>query len=338
MHFCYKSLLSASCLLVGAAFAGSALPADAAKNKAKEIELKFSFPDAPGLGFLESRRDLPTDASSGLARFDGTNSRVATARGKFSLRVPVGSQLYFVAGPKLVYNPDYMRQIDPTNIKALKVTVNSVTLEDAEIGDDFVLNLKFLPNIEELCLGACDISSKGLSRIKELPKLRVLNLHSTLIGSRAIPHIAESRKLTTLDISTLALGDADLSPLATLPELRVLNLSNARLKDGQLRGLAGTRSIKVLYLCSNFNITDKSATDLAKFKSVDKVYINNTKLTAAGLAKLGKIPAVVVSPEMVSGIKSGELSKKLPNVQVLPNAPYGKLTKEEMKLFAPMRY
>lgn len=324
--------------LAGAVPLTTHFPAQAAKNKTAEIELSYSFPDVPGLGFLEIRRMFVGSANSGLARFDGANSRLATAKGKFKVRVPVGSQIIFVPGSKLVYNPDYMRQIDATNIKALKLTVNSVTLEDSEIGNDFVLNLKFLPNIEELCLGACDVSSKGMSRIQELPNLRILNLHSTLIGSRSVAHLARARKLTNLDISTLALGDADLGPLATLPELRVLILSNARLKDGQLAALAKTRSIRILYLDNNLNLTDKSAVDLAKFKGLEKLYINSTKLTAAGLGKLGKIPEVIVSPEMVSGIKSGELARLLPNVRVLAKPPNGVLTKDEMKLFAPMRY
>lgn len=324
--------------LAGAVASTTSFPAHAAKNKTAQIDLSYSFPDVPGLGFLEMRRVFVGNANSGLARFDGANSRLATARGKFKVRVPVGSQIIFVPGPKLVYNPDFMRQIDAANIKVIKLTVNSVTLEDSEIGNDFVLNLKFLPNVEELCLGACDISSKGLSRIKELPNLRILNLHSTLIGSRALPYLGESRKLTNLDISTLALGDADLAPLATLPELRVLSLANARLKDGQLAALAKSRSIKTLYLNNNLNLTDKSAADLAKFKGLEKLFINSTRLTAAGLVKLGKIPEVIVSPEMVSGIKSGELARRFPHVRVLANAPHGVLSKDEMKLFAPMRY
>jgi internalin A len=147
--------------------------------------------------------------------------------------------------------------------------------------------LKLLPSLVELDVGGLQrvdsglwglpLTDENLTRIGELKQLRSLNLADATLADRGVDkpgnpeaERSELRDLTKLaglvnlerlDLSRLPVTAESLQPLGHLPKLRELRLGLAR------------------------NVDDSALPVLLK---IQKVYVSGSKMSAEGLAKLGR--------------------------------------------------
>lgn len=319
-------------------------PAEAADKKAKlqqkqEYEtLKFSFPDEPALGVL----DTPTIAdvsSDSLQKFSSNSAKLGSARGKVSIRVPKGLTVTFVVGPGLVNHPELLSKIDPTNIKNVRMRVTSFSPEEEARGDEFMRRIGALKNIEFLNISGADISDKGMSGLAALQKLRWVCLHNTLMTPRSLVPISSIKAIENLDISAINMSSADFSILSSMPNLTQLSLSDCQIADAQLKPLAGCKKLNTLILSGNSKITDKSLPYILAIKSLVKLELADTSVSLYIVPKLSGISYVGLDEKIFSGMRSKVIKQHYPNVSVyVKSKPFKPPSADELKLFAPTRY
>lgn len=343
LHFCFRSLLSACCVFawinfVGSALLGETLPAGAAKNKANDVELKFSFPDKPALGVI----DTPTiadDSSDSLQKFASNSAKLGSARGKLSIKVPKGTPVTFVVGPGLINHPELLSQIEPTNIKNLRMRVTSFSPEEQARGDEFMRRIGALKNIEGLNISGADISDKGMIGLAALKKLRWVCLHNTLMTPKSLAPISSIKAIENLDISAVNMSSADFSILASMPELTHLSLSDCQISDGQLKPLASCKKLNTLILSGNAKITDKCLPYILAIKSLVKLELADTGVSLYIVPKLSNVRTIGLNEKIFSGMRPDVIRRNFPNVNVYVKAKNHKApSADELKLFAPTRF
>lgn len=153
------------------------------------------------------------------------------------------------------------------------------------INDAAMVHLKVLPNLETLALPR-QIGDAGLAYVKGLNHLTTLNMPDCRITDAGLAYIKNLTGLRSLVISANEnLTDAGVAQLAGLTNLEILNLNNARITDAATGYLANMKGMRKLFL-SRTPITDAAVDNLLGFPYLERLDIQGTQISAAGLAKL----------------------------------------------------
>lgn len=97
---------------------------------------------------------------------------------------------------------------------------------------------------------------------------------------------AASLHIAELDLSHSGLQDADLASIAKLTRLTHLELQGNQLTDAGVRALQPLSELRVLNLYGNRGITNASLAMLAELPKLQRAYLWQTGVTAAGVAQL----------------------------------------------------
>ncbi len=170
---------------------------------------------------------------------------------------------------------------DLTKFKSLKKLI-SIDLSYTKVTGNSLQILKRLPNLQLINLEGCNVEDEQLKHLRGFERLITLRLAKTQVTDDGLVEIARLKKLNHLDLSSCAITDEGLRSLGEFPQLQHLWLSKT-----------------VRYgIDDTSDITDASVEYLSTLKSLIDLRIADSKLSAAGLARLRKsLPSATVSTE-----------------------------------------
>jgi Leucine-rich repeat (LRR) protein len=163
-------------------------------------------------------------------------------------------------------------------LEALDIAHTSIT----DNGLDYLITLV---NLKELSLGRGRLSNTSLEMLRMLPTLT----HLDLSGARPAPPDMPGRNTARQSIP-----EASLRALAELKDLRVLKLGYAAVGAAELQILSALDKVEKLGLEGCRRVNDAALAELAKWKSLKYLDVQDTSVTQAGLEALGK-----AKPELV---------------------------------------
>ena len=112
-------------------------------------------------------------------------------------------------------------------------------------------------------------------------------------------------KVSELRLSGSKISNAGLANLHNVPNLVHLDLSQTDVDDDGLDSIKSIPTLRTLYVAGCFSITDKAAEDLAEMTGLESLNVAGTRMTQAGLLKLGTLKRlrslrsdVQVTPEL----------------------------------------
>lgn len=149
--------------------------------------------------------------------------------------------------------------------------------------------LKF-QNLRRLEVGGTDFSDNGLRVLAKLPNLEAIAVDHTRTNGGFLVDFASSKKLKLLVLNHNDLDHKYLKELPNFPQLHWLDLGNCHIRDEDTAYLTKCTELETLKLDDNNDITDKCLTNLKQLKHLDKLLIENTKITNKGLLALKGLP------------------------------------------------
>ncbi len=112
-------------------------------------------------------------------------------------------------------------------------------------------------------------------------------------------------KVSELRLSGSNISNAGLTNLHHVPNLVHLDLSQTNVDDGGLESIKSIPTLRTLYLAGCYGITDRATEVLADMAGLESLNVAGTRLTQAGLLKLGTLKRlrslrcdVKVTPEL----------------------------------------
>jgi internalin A len=164
-------------------------------------------------------------------------------------------------------------------LEALDIAHTSVT----DNGLDYLITLV---NLKELSLGRGRLSNASLEILKMLPTITYLDLSGARPAPPDMPGRAAARQ---------GIPEASLRAIAELKELRVLKLGYSAIGAEGLRILGTVATIEKLGLEGCRRINDDAAAELAKWKALKYLDVQDTEVTQAGVDALKKAkPGLVI--------------------------------------------
>jgi Leucine-rich repeat (LRR) protein len=118
--------------------------------------------------------------------------------------------------------------------------LKSLFLNSTHVGDDGLVNLQSLPNLDTLHLNGTQVGNgAGLARLKRLTNLAHLNLAGTQVRDAGLDHVKHLTNLTQLNLADTRVSDAGLQHLLHLGKLSFLDLQRTRVSA---KGMASLRA------------------------------------------------------------------------------------------------
>jgi Leucine-rich repeat (LRR) protein len=163
-------------------------------------------------------------------------------------------------------------------LEVLDIAHTSVT-------DNGLDSLITLVNLKELSLGRGRLTNASLQILKMLPTITYLDLS----GARPTPPDMPGRA------AQQGIPEASLRAIAELKELRVLKLGYSAIGAEGLRILTTVATIEKLALEGCRRVNDAAMAELANWKNLKYLDVQDTQVTPTGVDALKKAnPAVVI--------------------------------------------
>jgi hypothetical protein len=164
-------------------------------------------------------------------------------------------------------------------LEALDIAHTSVT----DNGLDYLITLV---NLKELSLGRGRLTNASLEILKMLPTITYLDLSGARPAPPDMPGRASARQ---------GIPESSLRAIAELKDLRVLKLGYSAIGAEGLRILGTVTTIEKLGLEGCRRINDEALTELAKWKSLKYLDVQDTEVTQPGVDTLKKAnPALAI--------------------------------------------
>jgi hypothetical protein len=215
---------------------------------------------------------------------------------------------------------DGLRELLPLKkLKVLEMTfLRGVT-------DDGMGTVAKLIGLERLAVNNTPVGSEGMKEVKKLKALRELSLHGTRVGDTGVAHLIELTELRSLDLGGTDITDAALLEVKKLKKLETLFLDGTEVSDAGVKHLKDAHSLVSLDLVVRNGanrLTDACLADLAGLKKLAHLRLSTSAMTADGLAKLAKAPALeeldlVVSSLLPTGFRIGQTKKEVEGLRKL---------------------
>lgn len=156
---------------------------------------------------------------------------------------------------------------------------------NTQITDNGIDHLITLTNLKELSLGRSRLSDNAAEVLRMLPTLTYLDLG----GARAA--IPDQGRRTEGG----SMPESAVRAIAELKELRTLKLGYSGISADGLRILSALDKVEKLGLEACLRVDDRAAAELAKWKGLRYVDLQETKVTPAGVQSLGQAqPSLVI--------------------------------------------
>jgi internalin A len=157
--------------------------------------------------------------------------------------------------------------------------LEALDIAQTEVTDVGLENLITLVNLKELALGRGRLSNAGLVALRLLPTLTVLDLS----GAKATAPDAPGGRGAGSGVP-----EETLKAMQELKDLRVLYLGYVDISPAGLHTLSSLEKVERLGLQGCSRVDDAALKELARWKSLKYLDVQETKVTEKGLAELRK--------------------------------------------------
>lgn len=165
--------------------------------------------------------------------------------------------------------------------------LKTISLQGSSINDRDLESICKLITIEVLDLRSCEkITSKGFRQLKSLERLTNLDVYETTFDDAALVAIAGLKELEDLSLAETKITDAGIHFLKHFPQLTQIDLELLpQLTDNALKGLVSLKKLRCLDLRES-PFTDSALIHLQELKSLERLYLAQTKVAGSGLQYL----------------------------------------------------
>lgn len=204
----------------------------------------------------------------------------------------------------------YAEQITDQGMNAIKGwnRLKRLNLRGTQISDGTLAIVGTLTGLQSLDVAYTQITDNGLDALVPLTQLQELSLGRSRLGDSALEVLRLLTSLRYLDLGGPHPGAKGLrekggAPLpetvpraiSGLKELRVLRLDHSRINTDGLHILSSLDKVEKLALQGCGLVGDDSLTELARWKSLKYLDVQDTKVTPQGVAALEKArPGVII--------------------------------------------
>jgi hypothetical protein len=224
-------------------------------------------------------------------------------------------------------------------------------LHSSRLIDNSFAQIANHPSLRYIDLIGTQFPNESLARLAKLPLLEHVNLTYTNFSDSGANSLFQCKSLALVEVNWCDLSDDGVCKLASLPALTKLDIAACRMTDRGLRcigkankltslslrsvpgftnqGLANLTKTHLNYLSLEATpVTDAGMEYVAKLSDLNKVILNTTKVTIAGIKKLcvGKHGMMTVYLTDCPNIKKDDLkilSSTFPHVLFLNEGPEG---------------
>jgi hypothetical protein len=215
----------------------------------------------------------------------------------------------------------YTEQITDLGLNAIKGwrKLKALNVRGTRVADDTLAIVSQLTQLEALDLANTNVTDNGLENLAPLTHLRHLALGRTRVDESTLGMLRLLSTLESLDLSgprgTVrnqrgraggALPDALVSAIAELKELRTLKLGHSEIDGMGLRKLAVLVKVEKLGLECCPRVNDAALKELADWKSLKYLDVQETKVTPGAVAALEAAhPGIQILSGPFEGIPTG---------------------------------
>jgi hypothetical protein len=160
------------------------------------------------------------------------------------------------------------------------------------VADETAAAAASLPALEVLDLADTIVGDVGVEALAAAPKLRQLSLGNVRMSDVGYQSFRQLTGLLHLDISggrhrgSNALSERSVQAIASLRQLKVLKLGHVRIPAKNFALLVALSNVEDLGLEFSPEVSDDAIPHLAAWKSLRRVDLTGTKVTAGGVTQL----------------------------------------------------
>jgi hypothetical protein len=176
------------------------------------------------------------------------------------------------------------------NHRLVGLQFNTLTLSmhyfgNEQFGDDDLVQLRELTDLEDLGLTDTQVTDAGLVHLTGLTKLECLDLDGTQVTDAGLDCLTGFAEIWRLELDETRIGDAGLKQIEGMTQLRVLTLEGTRVTDAGLVHLKGLINLTYLDL-SKTAVTDAGLRHLEGLPELRSLSLENTQVTDKGARRL----------------------------------------------------
>ena len=170
--------------------------------------------------------------------------------------------------------------------------LTKLSLRGTVVADETAAAAASLPLLETLDLADSLVGDPGVEALASAPKLRQLSLGNIRTSEVGYQSLRQLTGLTHLDLGGgkqrgfNTLSERSIQAIASLRQLRVLRIGHLRFPAKNFALFAALTNVEELGLEYCPEIKDEALPVLAEWKSLRRVDLTGTKVTAEGVAKL----------------------------------------------------
>jgi internalin A len=170
--------------------------------------------------------------------------------------------------------------------------LRKLNLRGTVIADETAASAATLPDLEVLDIADTIVGDFGVEALTTAPKLKELSMGNIRMSEVGFQSLRQFTTLSTLDLSGRRhqspsnISERGIEAIASLRQLRVLKLGHTKFPAKSFALLAKMPQIEQLGLEFCPEIDDEALQHLAAWKSLRRVDLYGTNVTAAGVAAL----------------------------------------------------
>ena len=210
-------------------------------------------------------------------------------RAEGSVRVPANVSVYLDVSYDGLKNLAALKNLQANDLGALSLANKG---RGFPIEDSSLDCIAHLTGLQSLTIEQSDIGDEGVKKLANLKNLEILNLNHTLISPASIKTIATLSKLSELDLDGNRLNNQSLADLANLKNLQKLQLRSCGLSAGALKYTQNWGNLCELKLGGN-KLGNEGIARLPIMPKIFELNLDRCDLSDQGLISLGKQTGMV---------------------------------------------
>lgn len=153
-------------------------------------------------------------------------------------------------------------------------------------------HLRGVPKLRRLFMKEGQATDDNLRHVAQLRKLEWFYVWDAIeLGDEGVQHLVNLQHLSNIHIGSSRISDASLRVFGQLKQLKRLTLQFSAFSDDGISHLKELQNLESLWVCgvekmdADPVLTDRCMDEIAKFKKLNRLGIQNTKITDERVAK-----------------------------------------------------
>ena len=156
-------------------------------------------------------------------------------------------------------------EIDDIGLRTIAhLPLRELWLQSTNITDASAATISKMETLSFLQLNSLSLSDQFLAELKGLPNLKILGLRGTLVTGDGMKHLSRHPKLSELDVYKTEVDDTGVDALTACQMLRFIGLSNTRITNDVLQKLSNVPRLSRVDLSGNRVLRQESIATFRK--------------------------------------------------------------------------